>query len=66
MAKFELAKCVVEKVGQGQKLCNCVNSHILEGYPQARGDREGDFSIFLIYLNPIYVLVKLGLGTYAN
>ena len=27
---------------------------------------EGGLSIFLIDLNPIYVLVKLELGTYAN
>ena len=23
VAKFELAKCFVEKVGMGQRLCNC-------------------------------------------
>ena len=28
MAKFKLAKFVVEKVGQGQRLCNCVNIQI--------------------------------------
>ena len=33
VAKFELARCLVEKVRQGQRLCNCVNSQILEGYP---------------------------------
>ena len=26
VAKLKLAKCFVEKVGQGQRLCNCVNS----------------------------------------
>ena len=36
VTKFELARCLVEKVEQGQRLCNCVNSQIFEGYPQAR------------------------------
>ena len=36
VAKFELARFFVEKVGQRQRLCNCVNSQIFEGYPQAR------------------------------
>ena len=26
--KFELAKCLMKKVGQSQRLCNCVNSQI--------------------------------------
>ena len=26
VAKFELARCFVEKVGQSQRLCNCVNN----------------------------------------
>ena len=30
----------MEKVGQGQRLCNCVNSQILEGYPGAGGMDE--------------------------
>ena len=34
------AECFVEKVGQGQKLCNCVNSLILEGYSRAEGRME--------------------------
>ena len=42
-AKFELARCLVKKVGQGQRLCNCVNSQTLEGYPQARGGWRGRF-----------------------
>ena len=46
MAKFELAICLVEKVEQGQKLCNCVNSQIFEGYPQAGGVEKGGLSIF--------------------
>ena len=29
VAKFELARRLVEKVGQRQRLCNCVNSHFL-------------------------------------
>ena len=29
MVNFELARCFVEKVGQCQRLCNCVNSQIL-------------------------------------
>ena len=32
----------MEKVGQGQRLCNCVNSQILEGYSRAGGEiRKG-------------------------
>ena len=47
VAKFELAKCLVEKVGQGQKLCNCVNSQILEDYPRAGGtDGKGVVKLF--------------------
>jgi len=48
VAKFELAICSVEKVEQGQRLCNCVNNQIFEGYPQAMGSRveEGGLSIF--------------------
>ena len=38
VAKFELATGVVGKVGQLQRLCNCVNSQIFEGYP--RGGRN--------------------------
>ena len=36
VAKRELARFLVEKVEQGRKLCNCANSQIFEGYPQAR------------------------------
>ena len=47
VTKFELARCHVEKVEQGQRLCNCVNSQIFEGYPQARGGwRRGVCQIF--------------------
>ena len=47
MAKFELAKCLVEKVGQGQRLCNCVNAKILDGYPWAGGmDGKGVVKLF--------------------
>ena len=64
MAKFELAICLVEKVEHGQKLCNCVNSQIFEGYTHRRGKGgEGTFVNFLIDLNPIYVLVKLEPGS---
>ena len=37
MAKFELARCLVEKVEQGQRLYNCVNNQIFEGYPGVGG-----------------------------
>ena len=37
MAKFELARLLVEKFGQGQRLCNCVSSQIFEGYPGVGG-----------------------------
>ena len=33
VAKFELARCLVKKVGQGQRLWNCVERQIFEGYP---------------------------------
>ena len=32
VAKFELAKCLMEKVDQGQRLYNCGNGLILEKY----------------------------------
>ena len=38
---FELARCLVEKVGQGERLCHCVNSQIFKGYPGA-GGKNGD------------------------
>ena len=66
VAKFELARCFMEKVEQGQRLCNCVKSNFW-GLPTGkRRVEEGGLSIVLIDLNPIYVLVKLELGTYAN
>ena len=47
VAKFKLATCVVEKVGQGQRLCNCVNIQIFEGYPGAGGtDGKGVVTFF--------------------
>ena len=47
IAKFEPAMCLVEKVGQGQRLCNCVNTKILEGYPRAGGtDGKGVVKLF--------------------
>ena len=33
MAKFELARCLVEKVRQGERLCHCVTSQIFKGHP---------------------------------
>ena len=55
-------------VEQGQRLCNFVNSQIFEATHRPGKGRveEGGLSIFLIALNPIYVLVKLQLGAYAN
>ena len=32
-----IGKCFVVKVGKGQRLWNCANSQILEGYPWAEG-----------------------------
>ena len=46
MATFEFAKCYVEKVSQCRRLCNCVNSHILEGYPRVGDGREGVVKLF--------------------
>ena len=40
VTKFELARRHVEKVEQGQRLCNCVNSQIFEGYPGVGGTDE--------------------------
>ena len=46
-----------KKVGQGQRLCNCVNSQILEGYLWGREDREDRWEegseIVLINLKPM-------------
>ena len=37
----------MEKVGQPQRLCNCVNSQIFEGYPGVGGtDRKGVVNFF--------------------
>ena len=44
VAKFELARCLVEKVGQRQRLCNCVNSQIFEGYPRV-GETDGKWVV---------------------
>ena len=47
VAKFELARFLVEKVEQGQRLCNCVNSQIFEGYPGVGGtDEKGVVNFF--------------------
>ena len=54
VTKFELSRCLVEKVEQGQRLCNCVNSQICLGLPTGKGRvEERVLSIFLIDLNPI-------------
>ena len=37
----------MEKVGQRQRLCNCVNSQIFEGYPGVGGtDEKGVANFF--------------------
>ena len=41
MAKFDLVRCLVEKVGQGERLCNFVSSQIFKGYPGV-GGRNGE------------------------
>ena len=62
-AKFELARWLVEKVGQRQRLWNCVNSQIFEGYPGVGGtDGKGDVNFLLIELNPAYVDAKFELA----
>ena len=63
VAKFELARYLVEKIGQAQRLCNCVNSQILEGY-QCRDRRDGleeSCEFIFIDLNLTYVVAKLEL-----
>ena len=40
VAKFELTRWLVEKVGERQILCNCVNGQIFEGYPGVGGTDE--------------------------
>ena len=53
----------MEKVGQPQRLCNCVNSQIFEGYPGVGGtDRKGVVNFFSIELNPAYVVTKFELA----
>ena len=37
VATFELARCLVEKVRHGQRLWNCVERQIFEGYPGVGG-----------------------------
>ena len=66
VAIFELAGCLVEKVGQGQRLCNCVNNQFFRAIHMQGEGEEGDLSIFVIDLNSIYVVGKPELGTYAN
>ena len=46
VAKFELARCFVEKVGQRQRLCNCVNSQILRATHRQREGGGGRFVNF--------------------
>ena len=46
VTKFELAKSFVEKNSRGQKLCNCVNSHKLEGYLRAGNGWKGFVKLF--------------------
>ena len=64
VAKFELTRWLVEKVGQRQRLCNCVNSQIFEGYPGV-GETDGKWVVnfFLIELNPAYVVTKFELAS---
>ena len=38
--KFELAKCLMKKVGQSQRLCNCVNSQIFRATHGQGGPME--------------------------
>ena len=52
----------MEKVGQRQRLCNCVKSQIFEGYPGVRGTDGKGVVIFFINLNPTYVVVKFELA----
>ena len=66
LEKFELAKCCVEKVEYGQRLCNIVRVQILESSTHARGGWSGRLGFVLIDLDPIYVLAKPELSTYAN
>ena len=66
MAKFEHARCLVEKVEQGQRLFNCVNSQFFRATHRQGDGGGGRFVNFFIDLNPIYVSVKLELGTHPN
>ena len=51
-----------KKVEQGQRLCNCVNSQIFEGYPGVGGTNEKwVVNFFWIELNPAYVVAKFEL-----
>ena len=40
------ANCFMRKVGQGQRLCNCMNSPILEGYIGQGMDVKGFVKLF--------------------
>ena len=54
-----MAKYVVEKIGNGQKLCNCANSQLGGGMIHAdRGDMERGCQIFVGDLHNAYVVVK--------
>ena len=46
VAEFELAKCCVEKVGQGQRLCNCVNMNFWRATHRQGEDGEGGLPNF--------------------
>ena len=43
----------------GQRLCNCGNGLILEGYPQTEGEWREGCGVFVIDLNSIYVWSNL-------
>ena len=60
-AKYELARCVVEKVGRGQRLHDCEKSQF-GGLPKG-GEGMGRLcEIFLTELNPGYVDAKYELA----
>ena len=57
MAKCELTRCLVEKVGQHQRLCNCVNCQIFKGYPGVGGtDGKGGCDFFSDRAQPLPML----------
>ena len=62
VAEFKLVMCLVEKVGQGRRLCNCVNIQLFVGYPGAEEGKGRGFKIVLMELNPIYAVPKFELA----